>query len=87
MERLERPDAQVAVHGQRLLELAQHAYSQYVTKNRHEQARLVKTLLSNCSFDRLTLNPTYTKPFDLFAKGAESGDWLLRLDSNQQPSG
>src|SRR2546425_11177574 len=55
--------------------------------NQPEQARLVKTLLSNCTFDRASLFPTYRKPFDLFAKGAETGDWLLRLDSNQQPSG
>jgi len=87
MERLERPDAHVAVNGQRLLELAQNAYSLYVTQNRQEQARWVKTLLSNCSFDRLSLSPTYNKPFDLFAQGAKTGDWLLRLDSNQQPSG
>ena len=49
--------------------------------------RLVKTLLSNCTFDRGSLIPTYIRPFDLFVKGTETGDWLLRLDSNQQPSG
>ena len=59
----------------------------YVAENLHDQARLVNTLLSNCSFDRGTLTPTYIKPFDLFARGSETGDWLLGLDSNQQPSG
>jgi hypothetical protein len=44
-------------------------------------------LLSNCTFDRGSLSPTFIKPFDLFAKSAETGDWLLRLDSNRQPSG
>ena len=34
-----------------------------------------------------TLCPTYRKPFDMFAQGSETGDWLLGLDSNQQPSG
>ena len=34
-----------------------------------------------------TLCPTYSKPFDLLVRGNETGDWLLRLDSNQQPSG
>ena len=48
---------------------------------------LVKTVLSNCTFDRRTLCPAYRKPFDLFAEGTETGDWLLGLDSNQQPSG
>jgi hypothetical protein len=28
---------------------------------RKEQARLVKTLLSNCTFDRGSLGPTYNK--------------------------
>ena len=38
-------------------------------------------LLSNCAFDRGSLFPTYNKPFELFARGTETGDWLLRLDS------
>jgi hypothetical protein len=45
-----------------------------------EQARLVKTLLSNCAFDCGSLCPSYNKPFDLFAKGTETGDWLAALD-------
>ena len=57
--------------GLQILELAQTAYSLYVTRNPHDQAKLVKTLLSNCTFDRGSLTPTYVKPFDLFVKGAE----------------
>jgi hypothetical protein len=44
------------------------------------QARLLKTLLSNCSFDRGSLSPTYNKPFDVFANGGKTGDWLAALD-------
>jgi hypothetical protein len=44
----------------------------YETQNAHEQARLLKTLLSNCTFDRGTLCPTYRKPFDLLAQGSET---------------
>lgn len=40
----------------------------------------MKMLLSNCTFDRGSLSPTYSKPFDLFAKGVETGDWLTSLD-------
>ena len=58
-----------------------------VTKNPHEQARLVKTVVSNSTFDRGSLSPTYIKPFDVFANGGKTGVWLLGLDSNQQPSG
>jgi hypothetical protein len=35
-------------------------------------------------FDRGTLSPTYVKPFDVFAKGSETGDWLVRPDSNYE---
>ena len=87
MERHEVASQAYETAGLQILELAQTAYSSYVAKNPHEQARLIKTLVSNSTFDRGSLSPTYVKPFDVFAKGSETGDWLLRLDSNQQPSG
>ena len=87
MERQEVASEAYEAAGLQILELAQTAYSSYVAKNPHEQARLIKTLVSNSTFDRGSLSPTYVKPFDVFAKGTETGDWLLGLDSNQQPSG
>ena len=96
MERHEGASQAYETAGLQILELAQTAYSSYVVKNPHEQARLVRTLLSNSTFDRGTLTPAYIKPFDVLAKGSETGDWLLTLDSNpllappgggQQPSG
>ena len=87
MERHEGASQAYETAGLQILELAQSAYSSYVTKNPREQARLVKTVVSNSTFDRGSLSPTYIKPFDVFAKGKETGDWLLGLDSNQQPSG
>src|SRR6185436_14217811 len=82
MERHEGATEAYEAAGLQILELAQNAYSSYVTKNPREQARLVKTVVSNSTFDRGSLSPTYIKPFDVFANG---GDWLLRLDSNKQP--
>jgi len=41
---------------------------------------LIKTLVSNSAFDRGSLSPTYVKPFDVFAKGSETGNWLTTLD-------
>src|SRR6266851_2863464 len=79
MARHEHASRQYETTGLQILELAQSAYSLSVTQKPHEQARLVKTLLSNCSFDRGSLGPTYNKPFDLFAKGTETGDWLTSL--------
>jgi hypothetical protein len=66
--------------GLRILELAQTAYFLSVAQNPLEQAGLLTTLLSNCTFDRGTLCPTYRKPFDLFAKGLKleigSSAWI-----------
>jgi hypothetical protein len=46
------------------------------------QARLLKMLVSNCTFDRGSLLVAYVKPFDLLVNGNESGDWLGGRDSN-----
>jgi hypothetical protein len=78
MERHEVASQAYETAGLQILELAQTAYSSYVAKTPHEQARLIKTLVSNSTFDRGSLSPTYVKPFDVFAKGSETGDWLLR---------
>ena len=85
MERHEGASQAYETAGLQILELAQTVYSSYVARNPREQARLVKTVVSNSTFDRGSLSPTYVKPFDVFANGGKTGDWLLRLDSNQQP--
>ena len=69
MERHEGASQSYETAGLQIVELAQTAYSSYVAKNPHEQARLVKTLGSNSTFDRGSLSPTYIKPFDVFAAG------------------
>jgi len=85
--RFEQARPLVTVTAQKILELANQAETLYKSQNSVEQRRLLETVLSNCTFDRGTLCPTYTKPFDLLVQGNKTGDWLLRLDSNQQPSG
>jgi hypothetical protein len=44
----------------------------YKSQNPAEQRRLLETVLSNCTFDRGTLCPTYTSPLDLLVKGNET---------------
>src|SRR5262245_25237135 len=60
MERHEVASDAYQAAGLQILELAQTAYSSYVAKNPREQARLVKTLVSNSTvaevFHRLTLS-------------------------------
>ena len=57
MEQHEHASHQYEATGLQILELAQNAYSLYLTESAHEQARLVKMLLSNCKFDRGSLSP------------------------------
>src|SRR5262245_43205522 len=71
MERHEVASDAYEAAGLQILELAQTAYSSYVAKNPREQARLVKTLVSNSTFDRGSLSPTYINPFDVFANGGK----------------
>ena len=85
--RLDAPRAPLAVTAGKILELAKQAEDLYRSQIPAEQRRLLQTVLSNCAFDAGTLCPTYAKPFDLLVEGNKTGNWLLRLDSNQQPSG
>ena len=85
LARLAHSDGPVAVTAERILELAKNAEFLYKTQDPAEQRRLLETVLSNCTFDRGTLCPAYSKPFDLFAQGNESGNWRGRRDSNPRP--
>ena len=80
MERHEVASQAYETAGLQILELAQTAYSSYVAKNPHEQARLIKTLVSNSTFDRGSLSPTYVKPFDVLRREAKleigSSGWI-----------
>ena len=73
MERPEVASQGYETAGLQILELAQTAYSSYVAKNPHEQARLIKTLVSNSTFDRGTLTPAYIKPSTYLRGGAKAG--------------
>ena len=83
--RLEQPRLLATATAAKILELAKKAESLYKTQNPTEQRRLLETVLSNCTFDRGSLCPTYSTPFDLFVRGNETGDWRGRRDSNPRP--
>jgi site-specific DNA recombinase len=80
--RHEKASSDYSVTGSKILELAKNAHSLFIQQDPTQQARLLKILLSNCSFDRGSLSPTYTKPFDLFVVGNKNGDWRREWDSN-----
>jgi len=59
-----------ALDAQRIFELANKAYSLYVSQNPAEKAKLLRMLFSNCSVDAVSVTPTYRKPFDMISKGS-----------------
>ena len=61
--------------GLKLLELASRAYDLYAKQLPEQKNKFLKTVLSNCTLEHATVRPTYKKPFDLFAKGVETGKW------------
>lgn len=64
----------------RTLELANKAYFLYVTQNPSEQAKMLKTVLSNCRVDAASLYPSYRKAFDLIFQRAKSREWRALSD-------
>ena len=71
-----------ALDAKRIFELANKAYSLYVSQDSTEKAKLLRMLFSNCSVDAVSVTPTYRKPFDMIFKRAQSEEWSGRLDSN-----
>jgi len=59
--RVEVPRQPISVTGAKILELAKQVEDLYRSQNPAEQRRLLEIVLSNCTFDRGTLCPTYSK--------------------------
>jgi hypothetical protein len=68
--------SRLTVTGSKIIELAKNAHNLFIQQDSTEQVRLLKTLLSNCTFDRRSLSATHRKPFDLLAEGNGTGNWL-----------
>jgi site-specific DNA recombinase len=70
--RVQQPKVVNLINGQKILELAKQAESLYKSQDPAEQRRLLETVLSNCTFDRGSLFPTYSSPFDLLVRGNQT---------------
>ncbi len=69
-----------------ILELSKMAYSLYISRSEKEKRQLLRSLLSNCLSDGVSLYPTYKKPFNFIAEGRETQIKLLGQDSNLRPA-
>jgi site-specific DNA recombinase len=85
LEKLTEPAPRFDVTADRILELAKTAHLLYREQSASQQRKLLDTVLSNCTFDRGTLSPTWIKPFDLIVEGNRTGDWRGGRDSNPRP--
>ena len=81
------PQTDSVLNAQRTLELANVAYSLYLTRKPAEQAELLKKVLLNCSIDAVSVTPTYRKPFDMIFERAKKKEWSGREDLNLRPPG
>lgn len=87
IERHKNADINYLMQGVHILELANRAYSLYLTQKPAERRKLLNTILSNCVLNDGSLCPTYKRPFDLLVKGPSSDNWLPLVDSNHGPGG
>ncbi len=67
---LENASADYYEMGVRILELANSAYGKYLQQSPEGKAKLLRKVLSNSTFTRGTLCPTYKNPFDILAERA-----------------
>src|SRR5438876_3294352 len=80
LTRLEVPSSGRIVDAKRILELANRAYSLYLTQNPAEQAKLLRLVLLNCAVDGVNVRPTYRRPFDLIFQRAKNEQWSALAD-------
>jgi hypothetical protein len=59
-----------ALNAQSTLELANEAYSLYISQNPAESVKLLRMLFWNCSVEALSVMSTYKKPFDMIYERA-----------------
>lgn len=64
--------------GVRLLELAQRAGALYDAANYEEKREILEIVLSNFSFDGVSVWPAWAKPFDALVHAGQNQDWLGR---------
>jgi site-specific DNA recombinase len=65
-----------------ILELAKQASDIYLREDHKGRRKLLDMILSNCTFVRGILYPTYNKPFDILAQNSKNEDWRPQRDSN-----
>ena len=86
MEQHSKADETYYTEASRLLELASRAYELFESSEDDKKRELLHFLLQNSKMKGDKLIPTLQMPFDAILLANKTKDWLLDLDSNQEPS-
>lgn len=76
ISRHESADDNYLEQGVRIIELCNRLNDLYLNQTPIERGKLLRFVLSNCTWDGVTLCPKWRKPFDLMAKGLSRSNWL-----------
>ena len=76
------PKADLLAAARKPVELLQVAPALYVTQDPAGKARLLKTMVSNYTITDGSLSVVLRSPFDVLARGAKTGKWWARQESN-----
>ena len=68
------------------LELGRKAHELFVGSNNEGKRRLINFVFSNLQLNGQKLQFSLRKPFDMFIKATDIGEWRTRSDSNARPS-
>jgi site-specific DNA recombinase len=74
-----------ALSAEKIFELANRAYSLYVSQDSTEKAKLLRILVSNCSVGDVNTTFDWRKPFDTIFQRAQNEEWSEWRDSNSRP--
>jgi hypothetical protein len=75
-----------ALSAEKIFELANRAYSLYVSQESTEKTKLLRILVSNCSVGDVNTTFDWRKPFDTIFQRTQNEEWSGRRDSNSRPS-
>jgi hypothetical protein len=80
-DRRYRSDKARAEQVRRTFDLANRAYTLYISYDSMDKGSLLRMLFSSCYVDAVSVRPTYRKPFDMIFKRSSLEEWSAYLEN------
>ncbi len=87
--KMEQDSGENLATAERIIELSQKAYSLYLSRNHHDQRKLLDLVLSNSKLEGQKIHTKLRHPFDMIAYGAledrkkiEAGESIMSQNKN-----